>query len=137
MEFLVYYIYVRYPTDPYVRVYVTYKDNKVFKWKSSVKHNTLHPVYNESFSYKLTEEMNVDDISLSFYIVNLDRFSWNDIIGVSTIGLSVNSKVGKKHWTELMQFPCQRISYWHSIQLATAAQKRYMRSRSNSPIPQH
>ena len=126
------------PADPYVKVCIMYNDNyRLFKWKSSVKHKTLHAVYEESFSYKLEEEMNmdIDSISLLFYVVNHGHF-WDDVIGVVDIGRNASSKLGEKHWTRVMQSSRQRISFWHSIQPATSSHmKRYRsRSRSNSPV---
>ena len=111
--------------DPYVRVYVIYKEKQVFKWESTVKRNTLQTVYNESFSYKLTEEMSMamSDVALSFRVLDYDRFSRHDTMGVVDIGRNASSKLGKKHWTEIMLSPRQRISFWHSIQPAPPAQK--------------
>ena len=125
-------------SDPYVKVVVTFRDATVFKWKSTVKHNTLAPVYNESFNCKVTEEMSqaMDYIAVSFYIVDFDYVLRNDTMGVVNIGKNVQSKLGRKHWTQVLQSPRQGISFWHSIQLATSAQKRHMRSRSTSPLPQ-
>ena len=128
-----------YLTDPYIKVYITLKDRVVFKWKSSVKHHTLAPVYNESFSYTLTEQMNaaLDNIALSFFVVDFHHLSPNETMGVVTIGENAECKLGRTHWAEVMQSTGQQISFWHPIQLATTAHKHHMRSRSPSPLPHY
>ena len=124
-------------TDPYVKVLITFDNRVVFKWKSSIKHRTLAPVYNESFSYVLTEEMNaeLDKVTLAFYVNDFHHLSRNESMGVVTIGENAECKLGRKHWAEVMQSTSQHISFWHPIQLATTAQKHHMRSRSPSPLP--
>ena len=94
---------------------IRFKDNKVSKWKSSVKQNTLSPYFNESFDYKVTEEMGaaMDDITLTLLIIDFDH---NDAMGVVHIGKTVCSASGRKHWDEMMQCPLQKVCFWHSIQ---------------------
>ena len=36
-------------TDPYVKVYILHKGKKHDKWKSTIKRNTLLPIFNEPF----------------------------------------------------------------------------------------
>lgn len=109
--------------DPYVKVIATYKDKSVHEWKSSVKHKTLAPVYNESFSFEIEDAMRVamdtGSIALSCYIVDFDYFSQDDTMGVVSIGKDVESELGRRHWTEMLQSPCHRISFWHPIQLVS------------------
>lgn len=125
-------------TDPYVKVVITYNDVIVHKWKTTVKHKTLAPVYNESFNCKVTEEMSneMDKLIISFYVIDHDYVLRNDTMGVVNIGKNVDTKLGRRHWHQVLQSPRQGISFWHPIQLATNAQKRHMRSRSPSPLPQ-
>ena len=135
-------ILISFILDPYVKVLVTSKDNDiVFKWKSSIKHNTLAPVYNESFSCTVTEEMNMtmDSVTVSFYVIDYDYLLRNDIMGAVIIGNNVESKLGRRHWNEVLRSPRQPVSFWHAIQMATTAHKRHIRlsrSRSPSPFPQ-
>lgn len=125
-------------TDPYVKVVITYNDVIVYKWKTTVKYKNLAPVYNESFNCKVTEEMSdeMDKLVISFYVIDHDYVLRNDTMGVVNIGKNVDTKLGRRHWHQVLQSPRQGISFWHPIQLATNAQKRHMRSRSPSPLPQ-
>ena len=131
-------VFVHIP-DPYVKVIVTHKDRRVFKWKTCVKRNTLAPVYNETFIYGVTEDIkmaiDVDNIMISFYIIDFDRLMPNNKIGVVNIGKLVSSELGRKHWSEVLQTPQQRISFWHPIQLIQPRLRTQMDSRLSEPVP--
>ena len=126
--------------DPFVKVKITFKNRKMFKWKTSVKHKTLAPVYNECFSYEVTEDMrmamDIENVMISFAVFDHDHWMPNDKMGYVSIGKDADSKLGRQHWDEVLKCSQHRISFWHPIQLATAAQKHQMRSRCASPIPQ-
>ena len=64
--------------------------------------------------------LDIDSIMISFHIKDFDYFSQNDKMGVVNIGKHANSKLGRRHWSEMLQSPCERISFWHPIQLETA-----------------
>lgn len=124
-------------TDPFVKVVVTHKGEKVYRWKSTVKKKTLSPVYNESFSYQVTQDMrtalDVNDLALNFYIIDHDRLGQNDKMGEVKVGQRVNSELGRRHWTKLLQSPWQRISFWHPIELpreAPPSPRRFARGKS-------
>ena len=114
---------------------VSYHDTIVHKCRTSVKYRTLAPVYNESFNYRITEEMSRDEITISLFFIDYDFISRNDVMGIVSIGKKVDTELGRKHWHQVLQSPRQEISFWHTIQLATTAQTRHMRSRSPSPAP--
>ena len=108
--------------DPYVKVVVTYKNKSIYEWKSTMKHKTLSPVYNESFSFEIDDHemrvaMDTGTVAISCYIVDYDKFSQDDTMGVVNIGKDVQSKLGRRHWNEMLGSPCQWISFWHPIQL--------------------
>ena len=106
--------------DPYIKVIITYKDRRIFKWKTLVKRNTSAPIYNETFSYEVKEDtkmaMDIDNMMISFHINDFDHFSQNDTIGMVNIGKHTSSEFGRTHWSEVLQSPQQRISFWHPIQ---------------------
>ena len=107
-----------------MKVVFTYKDKSIHEWKSTVKYKTLTPVYNESFSFEIDDHemrvaMDTGSMAISCYILDYDYFSQDDIMGVVNIGKDVQSKLGRRHWNEVLQSPCQQISFWHPIQLVT------------------
>ena len=123
-------------TDPYVKVVITYNDVIVYKWKTMVKHKTLAPVYNESFNCKVTKEMSdkMDELTVSFYVIDFDYVLRNDTMGVVNIGKNANTKLGREHWNQVLHSLGQKIRFWHPIQLATLSQKQISR-RSRSALP--
>ena len=121
--------------DPYIKVTITYNDMIVYKWKTTVKHKTLAPVYNESFNCKVTEEMSneMDKLTISFYVIDFDYVLRNDTMGVVKIGKNVDTQLGREHWNQVLRSLGQRINFWHPIQLATTSGKKQIRSKSASP----
>ena len=112
---------------------VSHHDTRVHKFKTSVKNKTLAPVYNEAFSCQISEDMSVEKIAILCFVIHHDVAKRNEVIGVVNIGRKVNSKLGREHWESVLQSPRKEVSFWHPIQLATAAEKKYRRGRSPSP----
>ena len=101
-------------TDPYVKVYILHKDKKHDKWKSTVKRNTLLPIFNEPFQFDISN-LNVLDLSLEFVVMDYDRFSKDDVVGQVLVGPNAKEEMGQTHWEELISNPNQPISRWHAI----------------------
>lgn len=64
----------RFPSlaDPYVKVYLICQGKRIKKKKTSVKKNTLCPVYNEALVFDVPSE-NIDDVSLIVKVIDYDR----------------------------------------------------------------
>ena len=113
----------------------------MFQWKTCIKRKTLAPVFNESFSYEVTEEMrmgvDMQNITITFDVIDHSRLMLNDKMGCVCIGKDVSNKLGRQHWDEVLKSPTERISFWHPIQLPPgASQKRHKTSKSGlSPVP--
>ena len=84
------------------------------KWKTSVKKNTLVPIYNENFQFDTTN-MDIRHVSLEIWVMDYDWFSRNDKMGVVYIGLNSPQEVGRCHWVEIINSPEQMASHWHAI----------------------
>ena len=91
----------------------------MYEWKSSTKHKTLAPIYEEKFTFQVTKDMKVSletgSISLTLYVMDFDYLSQDDTIGVIEIGKEVQSASGRAHWTRMLGSPCQQTSSWHPI----------------------
>ncbi len=101
-------------SDPYVKLYLLHKGVRQAKWKTSVKRNTLTPVFNESFQFDVSQ-MELADVALEAVVMDYDRFSRNDLVGEAFIGDHVLTASGRSHWAEVTSFPCVSVSRWHSI----------------------
>ena len=101
--------------DPYIKIYFMYKGKRKKKWKSTVKKNTLTPIFNESFLFDMSRDTNISDVHLEVFLMDYDRLSRNDVIGVVILGEKSDHMTGQKHWMDMLQSPKQSISQWHSV----------------------
>lgn len=58
--------------DPYVKVYLIWKGRKIKKKKTTVRYNTLFPVFNEALVFDVPEE-NIREVCLLVKIIDYDR----------------------------------------------------------------
>lgn len=59
-------------TDPYVKVSLMCDGRRLKKRKTSIKRNTLNPIYNEAIVFDVPPE-NIDQISLLIAVMDYDR----------------------------------------------------------------
>ncbi|VDK86394.1 unnamed protein product [Onchocerca ochengi] len=97
--------------DPYVKIYLLYKDQRISKKKSHVKKCTLSPVYNESFVFELpyTEEQNLDNVNFEIVVMDWDRLTKNEVMGKCFIGSN------DEHWLQVRNNPRRQIAEWHQL----------------------
>ena len=70
--------------DPYVKIYLLHKDQRISKKKTHVKKRTLNPVFNESFVFDLPRTDNgLADVQLEFALLDWDRVTKNEVGGIS------------------------------------------------------
>lgn len=129
--------------DPYVKIWMLHKGRRNQKWKSSVKRNTLIPIFNEGFQFDISS-MDIRDVALEVLMMDYDRFSRNDVVGVVYLGDNVPHNTGKQHWDQIIAQPNISISNWHTILPITSTTERttkkrrisepIMRSRSYEPF---
>lgn len=96
-----------------------------------MKRNTLIPIFNESFQFDLSE-MDVKEVALEVLMMDYDRFSRNDVVGVVYIGEQVPHDTGRQHWEQIMSQPNTSISNWHSILPLTPQIERTTKKRKVS-----
>ena len=86
----------------------------VDKWKSSIKMNTLIPVFNESFQFNVLGK-NISDITMQVIVMDYDRLSKDDAMGMIELGESVERELECRHWMDMLNNSPQVISQWHSL----------------------
>ena len=106
-------------SDPYVSVHLYNNGKREYKWKSSIKHKTLFPVYNESFHFNI-RGMNIESLQLEVRVKDHDRVGQNDIIGVVMLGKESDHPTGCTHWMEMISPPCNQITFWRPFTNETA-----------------
>ncbi|NWR21979.1 SYT7 protein, partial [Emberiza fucata] len=100
-------------SDPYVKVWLMYKDKRVEKKKTVVMKRCLNPVFNESFTFDIPTER-LRETTIVITVMDKDRLSRNDVIG--KIYLSWKSGPGEvKHWKDMIARPRQAVAQWHQL----------------------
>ncbi|NXP69788.1 SYT7 protein, partial [Ramphastos sulfuratus] len=100
-------------SDPYVKVWLMYKDKRVEKKKTVVMKRCLNPVFNESFAFDIPTER-LRETTIVITVMDKDRLSRNDVIG--KIYLSWKSGPGEvKHWKDMIARPRQAVAQWHQL----------------------
>lgn len=84
------------------------------EWRTSVKRNTLTPIFNESFQFDVSE-MDMNSITLEAVVMDFDRFSHSDQIGLTLIGKDVSAESGRSHWKEVITSSSVAVSHWHPV----------------------
>lgn len=81
------------PPDPYVKVWLMYKDKRVEKKKTVTKKRNLNPIFNESFAFDIPTEK-LRETTIIITVMDKDKLSRNDVIG--KVGLDVAHSQGHK-----------------------------------------
>lgn len=112
--------------DPFVKVYMLVNGQRVAKQKTHVKKKTRDPVFNESFSFDLTQKRlsptkekkalsavtppSLDSISFQILVMNHDGVTRNEVIGQFVVDAQ------SPHLKKIIGSPGQQIAEWHQIQ---------------------
>ncbi|GBP63855.1 Synaptotagmin-9 [Eumeta japonica] len=100
-------------TDPYVKICLICQGKRIKKKKTTVKKNTLSPVYNEALVFDLPAE-NVYDVTLLVKVIDYDRIGPNELIGCTAIGSTLIG-IGRDHWLEMLDTPRKPVAQWYPL----------------------
>ncbi|XP_017774749.1 PREDICTED: synaptotagmin-10-like isoform X2 [Nicrophorus vespilloides] len=100
-------------SDPYVKVYLLCQGKRIKKKKTSVKRNTLCPVYNEALVFDVPAE-NIEDVCLIVKVIDYDRIGANELMGCTAIGSNFIG-VGKDHWLEMLDNARKPVAQWYTL----------------------
>eukprot|EP00118_Oscarella_pearsei_P025193 m.307702 g.307702 ORF g.307702 m.307702 type:complete len:428 (+) comp42668_c0_seq1:245-1528(+) len=100
-------------SDPYAKISFMLDGRRIKKKKTSVKRNTLKPVWNESFQFDCPKEK-LDRISLVISVVDYDTLGRNDGIGQVEIGPRAKA-MGGDHWRHMLEAPRKQLAQWHVL----------------------
>ncbi|XP_076628926.1 synaptotagmin-10 [Colletes latitarsis] len=117
-------------SDPYVKVYLLCQGKRIKKKKTTVKKNTLCPVYNEVLVFDVPAA-NIEDVSLIVKVIDYDRIGSNELMGCTAIGSSFIG-VGRDHWLEMLDNPRKPVAQWYPL-LETVA--GHIPSVNSEPLP--
>ncbi|XP_068623200.1 synaptotagmin-10-like [Battus philenor] len=100
-------------SDPYVKICLICQGKRIKKKKTTVKKNTLSPVYNEALVFDLPYE-NVFDVTLLVKVIDYDMIGPNELIGCTAIGSSMIG-IGRDHWLEMLDNSRKPVAQWYPL----------------------
>ncbi|XP_011299750.1 synaptotagmin-10 [Fopius arisanus] len=117
-------------SDPYVKIYLLCQGKRIKKKKTTVKKNTLFPVYNESLVFDVPAD-NVEDVSLIVKVIDYDRIGSNELMGCTAVGASFIG-IGRDHWLEMLDNPRKPVAQWYPLMETVAG---HIPTVSSEPLP--
>lgn len=94
--------------DPYVKVWLMYKDKRVEKKKTVTMKRNLNPIFNESFAFDIPTEK-LRETTIVITVMDKDKLSRNDVIGKVGPGGG-----GAPSWPPRGPVPQRRRQVWVS-----------------------
>ena len=85
------------------------------KWRSSIKRNAPNPAFNEPFQFVI-RSYPIDELSLSVIVMDYDRFSRDEVVGVAMISKASDDPLCQRMWREVISSPGQQIAQWLPLQ---------------------
>ncbi|KAI4476193.1 hypothetical protein M0802_014907 [Mischocyttarus mexicanus] len=117
-------------SDPYVKVYLLCRGKRIKKKKTTVKKNTLFPVYNEALVFDVPAD-NIEEVSLIVKVIDYDRIGSNELMGCTAIGSSFIG-IGRDHWLEMLDNPRKPVAQWYPLLEIVAG---HIPSVASEPLP--
>eukprot|EP00057_Strongylocentrotus_purpuratus_P009722 XP_011664196.1 PREDICTED: synaptotagmin-6 [Strongylocentrotus purpuratus] len=106
-------------SDPYVKVSLMSQGKRIKKKKTTVKKNTLNPVYNEAMVFDVAPD-SMENICLIIAVVDYDWVGHSELIGVCEVGPNAPVQ-GAAHWADMLTNPRKPIAQWYQLQESTPA----------------
>ncbi|GCB82423.1 hypothetical protein scyTo_0021997, partial [Scyliorhinus torazame] len=100
-------------SDPYVKASLICEGRRLKKRKTSIKKNTLNPVYNEALVFDIPNE-NMDHVNVIIAVMDYDCIGHNEVIGMCCVGNDADGP-GREHWNEMLANPRKPIEQWHQL----------------------
>ncbi|XP_062569924.1 synaptotagmin-7-like [Saccostrea cucullata] len=100
-------------SDPYVKLWLKFGNNRIEKKKTSIKMRTLNPVYNESFFFEITWEK-IREAAIEVIVMDFDKVGRNEMIGKIVLS-SKSGPLETRHWNDMITKPRQQVAQWHLL----------------------
>ncbi|XP_061195029.1 synaptotagmin-7-like isoform X1 [Saccostrea echinata] len=100
-------------SDPYVKLWLKFGNNRIEKKKTSIKMRTLNPVYNESFFFEIPWEK-IREAAIEVIVMDFDKVGRNEMIGKIVLS-SKSGPLETRHWNDMITKPRQQVAQWHLL----------------------
>ena len=101
-------------TDPFVKVSLLQHGKALKTRKTSIKKNTIDPVFNESINFNVTPDM-LESISLVVTVWDYNSKSRDDFVGRIVLGKQATGAYEVTHWNRMMQCHRSPVAQWHTL----------------------
>ncbi|CAF1645474.1 unnamed protein product [Adineta ricciae] len=90
--------------NPYFKIYMFYKKQRIAKRKSTIKRTTQSPVYNECFTFNIPNN-EIECIHFDIILFDYDRHMKHEPIGIFSIGKQMD-----QHWNDFVMYCYEMFS---------------------------
>lgn len=99
--------------DPYVKIYMFYKDQRIGKKRSTIRRTTQSPVYNECFTFAIPDN-DLPNVYFDFVLLDYDRHRKHEPIGQVSIGN--HQAETDQHWHDVCHRQvAKQIAQWYQL----------------------
>ncbi|UJR31586.1 hypothetical protein I4U23_019073 [Adineta vaga] len=99
--------------NPYFKIYMFYKGQRIVKKRSSIKRTTQCPVYNECFTFHIPEN-DLQNIYFDIILFDYDHHMKHEPIGIFSIGNHTNER--NQHWHDVCHRQISKqIAQWYEL----------------------
>lgn len=102
-----------YVPDPFARVSLLHDGKKIKRKKTSVRKNTVNPVWNEALVFQVRADM-LPKVSLEVMVMDYDLIGHSELIGRCILGRDLPGSEGS-HWNDMMQNFRKAVAMWHTL----------------------
>ncbi|CAF3832993.1 unnamed protein product [Rotaria sp. Silwood1] len=96
--------------NPYFKIYMFYKNQRIFKKRSTIKRTTQTPVYNECFTFHIPNN-DIENIYFDIILFDYDNHMKHEAIGTCSIGKEMN-----QHWNDVCHRQItKQIAHWYQL----------------------
>ncbi|XP_022099154.1 synaptotagmin-1-like isoform X2 [Acanthaster planci] len=99
-------------SDPYIKVSIFCNTKRLKKKKTSTKHNTVHPVFNEALVFNVVQE-SLRHLTLEFQIIHENRIGQNEVLGRAVLGPDSQGEE-LAHWNDMIS-SSKPVARWHRL----------------------
>ena len=83
-------------------------------WKTSIKRNTLTPVFNKALQFNV-KGCDLSQLGITFVVMNYLSSGDDETVGVAHVGQGTETESGRSHWAEVVTSEDKAVSRWHTI----------------------
>ncbi|CAF3578270.1 unnamed protein product [Adineta steineri] len=99
--------------NPYFKIYMFYKGQRIIKKRSSIKRTTQCPVYNECFTFHIPDN-DLQNIHFDIILFDYDHHMKHEPIGTLSIGNNTNDI--NQHWNDVCHRQItKQIAQWYQL----------------------